>query len=179
MTLSDNQIARLCNPQHKPMISPFIGKKSSKEGGPSFGLSSYGYDIRLGDDFIIITADLVDPKHPDEIEHEHLHSSIPFILAPGAFILGSSIERFIMPSTVTGFVKDKSTYARCGIAVQNTVIEAGWEGILTLEISNHSESKVLLYPGEGIAQIMFDEGLPPSNVYNGKYQNQTGVTLPR
>lgn len=179
MILNDHQIYKLCKDRKQPMLDPYVEVKSST--GLTFGPSSFGYDIRLGNIFIKYDRNnqCVDPKDVSQVGYFEVNSTVPVILDPGDFVLGHSLEKFTMPHTVTGFVKDKSTYARCGIAIQNTVIEAGWEGILTIEISNHNCCPVKLYPGEGIAQVIFHEGKYPSAAYKGKYQNQTGVTLPR
>ena len=122
----------------------------------SFGLSACGYDIRL------------DQSTGYFNDHQRA-----YFLAPGEFVLASSLEEFNMPKDVVGIVHDKSTWARKGIAVQNTVIEPGWRGYLTLELTNHSDQTVKIHPGDPIAQILFhrldqETELP----YTGKYQDQ-------
>ena len=102
-----------------------------------------------------------------------------FILRSGEFVLAHTLETFKIPDNVTGLIKDKSTYARLGVAVQNTVLEAGWYGQPTLDISNHSPRPVVLLVGWGVAQIQFYQGEPCNSPYVGKYQGQGGVTLPR
>lgn len=180
--LSDKQIASLCKPRRfgpPPMLDPYVGTKHLF--GLTYGPSSFGYDIRLGKIFIKYhpNGTIIDPKDISTAEYLEYESVVPFAMAPGDFILAHSLETFNMPPDVTGIVHDKSTYARCGISVQNTVIEAGWSGVFTLEITNHNCCPVQLYPGEGIAQIIFYRGETPRTEYFGKYQNQTGVTLPR
>jgi dCTP deaminase len=130
--------------RHRGIITPF--HERTVVNGMTFGLSCHGYDIRIA---------------------ERLY------LEPGNFVLASSIERFDMPDDICGIVHDKSTWARCGIACQNTVIEAGWRGYLTLEISNHSDMPQQIAAGSPIAQIVFhmlDE--PTEQPYAGKYQDQ-------
>ncbi len=127
------------------MIRPAYLEKM-KAYGKSYGLSSAGYDIRNGEDTPI---------------------------SAGGFALLVSWERFVMPNNLIAFVHDKSTWARLGLALQNTVIEPGWEGWLTLEATNHSELDVLVHAGEPIAQIVFHQlSSPPLNTYTGKYQMQ-------
>lgn len=191
MLLSDIEIRKLCTggPDMKPqnyligMIHPFAEALKQK-GVVSYGLSSYGYDVRLGDDFIRYKpgGGVIDPLAVSEYDGERVTVDHPFALEPGGFLLGVTVEYIRMPPNVTGLVKDKSTYARCGIALQNTVLEAGWHGQVTLEITNHSNRPVLLRPGEGIAQILFHPGEDCETTYaarGGKYQGQQGVTLPR
>jgi dCTP deaminase len=180
MILSDEDIARLSY-KEPPLIMPYLKDKVSE--GVSYGPSSFGYDIRLGYNAAVYKHDrnVIDPKGVLEDQvHRLRFGDSPFELPPGGFILSHSVEFFNLPPYITGLVKDKSTYARCGIAVQNTVLEAGWCGQVTLEITNHANRPVKLYPGEGIAQVIFMKGqhacLEP---YRGKYQNQVGVTLPR
>lgn len=188
MILNDKQIKKLCL-FDKPMISPYYEKKNYSHG-ISFGPSSYGYDIRLGNVFKDIShvknkwgesCTIIEPENPGRITWTtHTVDSVPFIIAPNSYVLAVSTEKFNMPHNITGLVKDKSTYARLGIAVQNTVIEAGWEGYLTLEITNHSKYKVVLHPLTGIAQILFFKGEPCENPYSptGKYQNQPNEPTP-
>lgn len=147
--LSAQSIERLCI--EYGMLSPFADR--TRHEGVTFGLSAAGYDVRIEFD-------------RDRSKKEHL-------LSPGEFMLASTIERFRMPSNLVGIVHDKSTWARRGIVAQNTVIEPGWEGLLTLELTNHGTEPVLLKRGMGIAQILFhrlDE--PTKRPYEGKYQDQ-------
>jgi dCTP deaminase len=178
MILSDFEIER------RRMIRPFVGKKT---GTPSHGVSSYGYDIRLGSEFKIYSSNqpgTLDPSKPSELrEGTHYfkeNCTGAYRLPPGGFVLAHSMEVITMPRDIVAMVKDKSTYARLGVSLQNTVLEPGWTGQITLEISNHNTRPVLLLIGEGIAQLMFWKGKPCHTPYgNGKYQGQTGVVMPR
>jgi dCTP deaminase len=144
MILPADSIAKLCDATLRyPMLVPFHDR--TREHGVTFGLSSAGYDIRTEQDLD---------------------------LPPSKFILASSIEYFNMPLNILGIVHDKSTWARCGIAVQNTVIEPGWRGYLTLEITNHGQEHVQVKAGSGIAQIIFHKLIHSADVYEGKYQDQ-------
>jgi dCTP deaminase len=187
--LSDREIRRYAT--EFGMISPF--QERLKEAGQiSSGLSSYGYDARLGHEFAVYDEAMQYPRTPplDPLRvHEHdvqrfiAQPGRPFVLRAKGFVLAKTIEYIKMPPHVTGLVKDKSTYARCGIHVQNTVLEAGWEGEVTLEISNYLNRDVLLWPGQGIVQILFEESKDLCETSyaarSGKYQGQTGVTLPK
>lgn len=184
--LCDGEIIQNCSSKGKDlrnMIMPFIPEKVEEKGNPSYGLSSYGYDIRLGHKFIKLRypgemefPNVIDPANSlHEIEKEEFSVEEFHIIFPGEFILAHSLEYFNMPINVTGLVKDKSTYARCGIALQNTVLEAGWCGQITLEISNHGPRPVKLRCGTGIAQVLFFRGEFCLNPYDGKYQGDTGV----
>lgn len=171
------------------MITPFVSRKT---GNPSHGLSSAGYDIRLGDEFIYFADPVIDPCFGDEISppppivlgdlknHGGTTKSTKtdnYVLRPGSFVLAHSLEVFEIPTDVIGFVYDKSTLARIGLALQNTVLEPGWKGQITLEISNHGECDVILQPGVGIAQVLLfrlDEDCEKP-YGDGKYQNQEGV----
>ena len=163
------------------MIEPFLDYQVS-EGKISYGLSSMGYDVRISDEYRIFTnvnSSLVDPKNFSDdnfIERKGSHCIIP----PNSFALASSLEYFKMPRNVTGLVTAKSTYARCGLGVPPTVLEAGWEGVLVLEFSNHTSNSIRLYANAGAAQILFFQGEQPDVSYadrDGKYQGQTGITL--
>lgn len=181
MILADGNIIEYAKRDN--MILPFENGKIKKDGKPSYGLSSYGYDIRLAHNFIKLRypeemdfPNVIDPaKSLHEIEKEEFSVDEFQILFPGEFILAHSLEFFNMPINITGLVKDKSTYARCGIALQNTVLEAGWKGQITLEISNHGPRPVKLYCGFGIAQVLFFKGEFCLNPYDGKYQGDLGV----
>jgi dCTP deaminase len=156
----------------------------------SFGLSSFGYDIRLSpDDFRIfrhIPGTVVDPKNfnPENLERTELHTDVNgkyFILPAHSYGLGVALERLEIPDNITVICIGKSTYARCGIIANVTPAEAAWRGYLTLELSNASSADCRIYASEGIVQLMFLEGEPCAVNYEarqGKYQDQVkGVTL--
>lgn len=182
MILNDMNIRALAT--RAGMITPFVESKKEK-GIISYGLSSFGYDVRLGDEFKVLrlhTEKEVDPLRPNEKEWRTFKADDVFTIEPKQFVLAHTIESFDMPRDITGFVTDKSTYARCGITLQNTVIEAGWKGVLTLELFNQLDRPVFLYPGQGIAQVIFEQGTACQKSYadgSAKYQNQTGVTIGR
>jgi dCTP deaminase len=166
----------------KGMIEPF-NKEQIREGVISYGISSYGYDMRIADEFKIFTNinnTIVDPKGFD------IKSFIDFkgdvcIVPPNSFVLGRSVEYFRIPREVLVICLGKSTYARCGIVINVTPLEPEWEGYVTIEISNTSPLPAKIYANEGIAQLLFVEG---SEVCKksyadkaGKYQAQKGITL--
>ena len=179
MILNDKQIKKLAEEQE--MISPFVGESISK--GISHGLNSYGYDLRCGSEFKIFTnikGATADPKNFSEDNFITIKNEQSILIPPNSFALAASLEYFRMPRNVTGLVTAKSTYARCGLGVPPTVLEAGWEGVLVLEFSNHTSNSIRLYANSGAAQILFFQGEPPKVSYadrNGKYQNQIGITL--
>lgn len=166
------------------MITPFE-EKLVREGVVSYGLSSFGYDIRLADEFKIFTniySVIVDPKNFDQrsfIEHKGDYCLIP----PNSFILARSYEYIKMPPNVFAICVGKSTYARCGLIVNVTPLEPEWEGYITMEISNTTPLPAKVYAREGIAQLIFLEGQePPEMTYNsrkGKYQKQQGIQPPK
>jgi dCTP deaminase len=151
----------------------------------SYGVSSYGYDIRVGNRFKIFTnlySTVVDPKQfrPEAyVDFEGDQCIIP----PNSFVLAESVEMIRMPRSVTALVLCKSTYIRAGVLIPTTVLEAGWEGTITLEIGNMTPLPAKIYANEGIAQVLFFEGDEACDVSyadrKGKYQNQSGVVLPR
>jgi len=151
------------------IIDPFVSELVREENGRkvvSYGLSSYGYDIRLDDDVYVFDRNefgIVDPKKFDKsllrrlkVHRERLERFV--VIPPNSYVLGSSVERFNVPRGMNGICVGKSTYARCGIIVNVTPLESEWEGVLTIEISNSSQSYVKVYVGEGIAQVMFIAG---------------------
>lgn len=165
------------------MISPFV-KNQRGEGVISYGLSSYGYDIRITDRFKVFTPTyvptmpVVDPKAFDERAFQDVTGDV-CIIPPNSFVLGQSVEYIKMPKNVTGIVLCKSTYIRCGVLIPTTVLEAGWEGEITLEIANVTPLPARIYANEGIAQVLFFEGEPCMVDYaarGGKYQHQRGIT---
>jgi dCTP deaminase len=166
------------------MIEPFSDKQV-REGIISYGLSSYGYDVRIADEFKIFTNinhTIVDPKDFDP------RSFVDFkgeqcIIPPNSFALARTVEYFRIPRDVIVVCVGKSSYARCGIIVNVTPLEPEWEGIVTLEVSNTTPLPARIYAGEGIAQMLFfqsDEACETSYAdKKGKYQAQKGLTLPR
>ena len=166
------------------MIEPFVdGQK--RDGFISYGVSSYGYDIRVADEFKIFTnvhSRIVDPKSFDPNSMVDFKGDV-CIIPPNSFVLARSVETVRMPRTVTGLVLCKSTYIRAGVLIPTTVLEAGWEGVITLEIGNVTPLPAKVYANEGIAQVLFFEGDEAPEVSyaerKGKYQHQTGVVLPR
>lgn len=169
------------------MIEPFVPRQVSTIGQHqlkvvSYGLSSFGYDIRASDEFKIFTninSTVIDPKLFDEKSFISFQGDV-CIAPPNSFVLARSEEHIRMPRNVSGLMTNKSTYARCGIVSPPTVLEAGWEGYITVEISNTTPLPAKIYAMEGIAQILFFEGEPPDISYadrQGKYQHQVGITL--
>jgi len=166
------------------MIEPFE-EKQIKKGVISYGLSSYGYDIRLSDEFKIFTNvfnSIIDPKNFDPKSFVD-YKGETCVIPPNSFILGRSIEYIRMPRKILGICIGKSTYARCGIIVNITPIEAEWEGEITIEISNTTPLPVKVYAYEGIAQLIFfesDEECEESyKDKKGKYDKQLGIVLPK
>lgn len=175
--------------QENRMIEPFASQQvRQNEAGEriiSYGTSSYGYDIRCSNEFKIFTninSAIVDPKNFDD------GSFVDFtgdecIIPPNSFALARTVEYFRIPRDVLTICVGKSTYARCGIIVNVTPFEPEWEGYVTLEFSNTTTLPAKVYAGEGVAQVLFlgaDEVCETSyRDRGGKYQNQTGVTLPK
>lgn len=167
------------------MIEPFVDGQV-RDGVISYGLSSYGYDIRIANEFRIFTPGLgdltvVDPKHFDARSMVDFRGDV-CVIPPNSFILARTIEYFRIPRNVLTVCLGKSTYARCGLIVNVTPFEPEWEGYVTLEISNTTPLPAKVYANEGIAQVLFFEGDPPEMSYadkKGKYQGQTGITLPK
>jgi len=166
------------------MISPFSEELIAKDI-VSYGLSSYGYDIRVADEFKIFTninAEVVDPKDFDENNVVDFKGDI-CIVPPNSFALARTIEYFRMPSDTLAICLGKSTYARCGIIVNVTPFEPGFEGHITIEISNTTPLPAKIYANEGIAQVLFLQGDEQCETTyadrRGKYQSQTGITLPK
>ncbi len=179
MLKSSVWIKEIC--EKNEMITPFAGK-SVRSGVISYGLGPYGYDIRLDKTYkkLIASSTRLDPHNISEnIYSENCENEI--LIKPQTSILGKSFEYFKIPENILGLVFGKSTYARCGILINVTPLEPGWEGFLTISISNVSGNEVCLYPDEGIAQVIFFEGdSAPLHSYSdlkGKYQKQNGVTI--
>lgn len=160
----------------------------------SYGTSSYGYDIRLsGAEFKVfspIGAREIDPKHfnercliPAEMNVDITTRAWYWVIPPHSYALGVTLERFSMPSNVLGICVGKSTYARCGLVVNTTPLEPGWEGNLVLEFANNANLPIRLYVNEGIAQVIFFESNEPCLTSyadrSGKYQHQVGITSAR
>jgi dCTP deaminase len=166
------------------MISPFC-EKQVREGVVSYGLSSYGYDLRVADEFKIFTnvnSAIVDPKHFDERSFVSVESDV-CIVPPNSFALARSVEYFKIPRDVLSICLGKSTYARCGIIVNVTPFEPEWEGFVTLEISNTTPLPAKIYANEGLCQILFFQSDEPCETSyadkHGKYQAQKGIVLPK
>jgi dCTP deaminase len=170
------------------LIEPFEpGQVRTTERGPaiSYGTSSYGYDVRCAEEFKVFTninAVIVDPKAFDESSFVSIQGP-ECIIPPNSFALARTIEHFRIPRSILTICLGKSTYARCGIIVNVTPLEPEWEGHITLEFSNTTPLPARIYANEGVAQVLFlesDEVCETSyRDRNGKYQGQTGVTLPR
>jgi len=170
------------------MIDPFMETQVREVDGKkviSYGTSSYGYDIRVSDTFRVFTnvyGAVVDPKAFDSKGMVEIQDDV-CLIPPNSFALALSVERFRIPRNVLTLCVGKSTYARCGIIVNVTPFEPGWEGRAVLEISNTTPLPARVYANEGIAQVLFFESETPCAVSyadrDGKYQGQSGMTLPR
>ena len=168
---------------HK-MIEPFEDKQV-RGNSISYGVSSYGYDARVGNEFKIFTnvnTEIVDPKNFKPTNFITKNTS-ECIIPPNSFVLARTVEKFKIPNDNLVICLGKSTYARCGIIVNVTPLEPGWEGYVTLEFSNTTPLPAKIYANEGVAQFIFLKGNEkPDTTYadrNGKYMGQTGVTLPK
>ncbi|MGE5443214.1 MAG: dCTP deaminase [Ignavibacteriales bacterium] len=169
--------------EHK-MIEPFVEEQMTG-GVISYGLSAYGYDIRVSNEFKVFTNvynTVVDPKGFDEKSFVSIKSDI-CIIPPNSFALARTVEYFRIPRSVITLCVGKSTYARCGIIVNVTPFEPEWEGFVTLEISNTTPLPAKIYANEGIAQVLFFEADEVCQVSyadkKGKYQKQVGITPPK
>jgi len=178
----DRWIREMCR-KHQ-MIEPFE-ENQVREGVISYGVSSYGYDVRIADEFKIFTnvnSTIVDPKNIDSASMVDFKGPVA-IVPPNSFALGRTIEYFRIPRNVLTICLGKSTYARCGIITNVTPFEPEWEGHVTLEISNTTPLPARIYANEGIAQVLFfesDEVCETSyRDRKGKYQAQRGITLPK
>ena len=170
------------------MISPFVEQQVRRVDDRrviSYGLSSFGYDIRVSNKFRIFTniyGTIVDPKEFDPKGLVEIESDV-CVIPPNSFALALSIETFRIPRNVLTICVGKSTYARCGIIVNVTPFEPGWEGQAVLEISNTTNLPAKVYANEGLAQVLFFESDTPCETSyadrKGKYQNQKGITLPQ
>lgn len=171
------------------MIEPFVDGqiKKSDTGGPviSYGLSSYGYDLRVSNEFKVFTnvfGSVVDPKQFDDRSFVDMETDV-CVVPPNSFALARSVEYFRIPRDVLTICVGKSTYARCGIIVNVTPFEPEWEGHVTLEISNTTPLPARIYANEGLAQVVFFLGSETCETSYadraGKYMRQRGITIPR
>jgi len=180
--LSDKWIKEMVRTNN--MISPFENKQV-RDNKISYGLSSFGYDARVSNEFKIFTninSEIVDPKN-FKINNFISKKGDECIIPPNSFVLSSTVEYFRIPNDVMVICLGKSTYARCGIIVNVTPLEPGWEGYVTLEFSNTTPLPAKIYANEGVSQFVFLKGNEkPDITYadrNGKYMKQSGVTLPK
>ena len=183
---SDKWIRRMA--QEHGMIEPFVERQIRGEGDErviSYGVSSYGYDVRCADEFKVFTninSAIVDPKNFDPNSFVEVNNDF-CIIPPNSFALARTVEYFRIPRSVMTVCLGKSTYARCGIIVNVTPFEPEWEGYVTLEFSNTTPLPAKIYANEGVAQVLFfeaDEVCETSyRDRGGKYQGQVGVTLPK
>tara|TARA_Y100001970_G_C13959830_1_gene712558 strand:- start:309 stop:863 length:555 start_codon:yes stop_codon:yes gene_type:complete len=180
--LSDKWIRKMAI--ENQMISPFEDKQI-RGNKISYGLSSFGYDARVSNEFKIFTdvnSEIVDPKNfkPSNFVTKTVSECV---IPPNSFVLASTVEHFKIPKDILVICLGKSTYARCGIIVNVTPLEPGWEGHVTLEFSNTTPLPAKIYANEGVAQFIFLKGNEkPETTYSdrkGKYMGQTGVTLPK
>jgi dCTP deaminase len=179
---SDRWIQRMAREQR--MIEPFSDRQV-REGVISYGVSSYGYDVRIARDFKIFTninSTIVDPKNFDSRSFVDFEGDV-CVIPPNSFALARTVEYFRIPRNVLVIALGKSTYARCGIILNVTPLEPEWEGIVTLEVSNTTPLPAKIYAEEGIAQMLFFESDEPCDVSyadkKGKYQGQQALTLPK
>ena len=178
----DNWIKKMAL-EHR-MIEPFVDAQV-RAGVISYGVSSYGYDIRVADEYKIFTnvfSTIVDPKNFDPksmVDYKGDNCVIP----PNSFVLARTVEYFRIPRQVLTICLGKSSYARCGLIVNVTPFEPEWEGYVTLEISNTTPLPARIYSNEGIAQVLFFEGDAPCDISyadkKGKYQKQQSIQLPK
>ena len=182
MIKSDKWIRRMA--EEEGMISPFVAGQV-KDGVISYGLSSYGYDIRVSDEFKIFTnvhSAVVDPKHFNSKSFIDYRGEV-CVIPPNSFVLAQTVEYFKIPRNVLTICVGKSTYARCGLIVNVTPFEPEWEGYVTLEISNTTPLPARVYANEGIAQVLFFESDEICEISyadrQGKYQRQQSIMLPR
>ena len=174
--------------QERGMIEPYVPHQIAsveEKRIVSYGTSSYGYDVRCSTEFKIFTninAAVVDPKAFDDSSFIEFQGDV-CIIPPNSFVLARTIEYFRIPRNVLTICLGKSTYARCGIIVNVTPFEPEWEGYVTLEFSNTTPLPAKIYANEGVAQVLFFESEEECEISykdrKGKYQGQTGVTLPR
>jgi len=178
----DHWITKMAK-EHK-MIEPFV-EEQVRNGSISYGVSAYGYDIRVSNEFKVFTNiynSVVDPKNFDDKSFVEINDDICMI-PPNSFALARTVEYFRIPRSVITLCVGKSTYARCGIIVNVTPFEPEWEGYVTLEISNTTPLPAKIYANEGIAQVLFFESDEICDISyadkKGKYQKQVGITPPK
>ena len=183
MTIQSDKWIRNMAKSHE-MINPFE-ENQIRDNKISYGLSSYGYDARVSNEFKIFTnvnSEVVDPKNFKQSNFISKKVS-ECIIPPNSFVLASTVEYFKIPNDIMVICLGKSTYARCGIIVNVTPLEPGWEGYVTLEFSNTTPLPAKIYANEGAAQFIFLKGNEkPEITYadrDGKYMKQKGVTLPK
>lgn len=198
MILNDAQI---CDLAEGGMISPFVAESVKGPGGTSHGLSSCGVDIRLGDEWVVFRKPAlwrrllgrgglrrhvnppIDPEKPLETWRTRRWRAPKVVVPAGGFLLAHSLETVAFPRHVSAELKDKSTLARLGLSIQNTIMEPGWSGQITIEIHNSGPQDVLLRAGQGIGQLIFVPLSAPCRVSYadraGKYMHQVGTVLPR
>ena len=175
----------------KGMIEPFADRQMRKVDGAaqkyvvSYGVSSYGYDLRVSNEFKIFTnihSSIIDPKQFSDDSFVNFVGDV-CVVPPNSFVLARSVEYFRIPRNILTICLGKSTYARCGIIVNVTPFEPEWEGHVTIEISNTTPLPAKIYANEGIAQVIFFEATDPCEISyadrQGKYMGQKGITLPR
>ncbi len=169
--------------EHK-MIEPFVDEQV-RNGSISYGVSAYGYDIRVSNEFKVFTNvhnTVVDPKNFDDRSFVEINADV-CIIPPNSFALARTVEYFRIPRSTITLCVGKSTYARCGIIVNVTPFEPEWEGYVTLEISNTTPLPAKIYANEGIAQVLFFESDEICDISyadkKGKYQKQVGITPPK
>src|SRR6266403_1918856 len=179
---SDRWIRRMAT--ERRMIEPFA-ENQARAGVISYGVSSYGYDMRVAPEFKIFTnvmSSIVDPKNFDSNSFVEFEGPI-CIVPPNSFALARSVEYFRIPRNVVTITVGKSTYARCGIITNVTPFEPEWEGFVTLEISNTTPLPAKIYANEGLCQVLFFESDEECEISykdkKGKYQAQQGIVLPR
>ncbi len=183
MSVKSDKWIRRMSLEHK-MIEPFEDSQV-RDGVISYGVSSYGYDMRVADEFRIFTnvnSTIVDPKHFDSKSFVEFKGPV-CIVPPNSFALARSVEYFRIPRSVLTICVGKSTYARCGIIVNVTPFEPEWEGFVTLEISNTTPLPAKIYANEGLCQVVFFESDETCAISykdkKGKYQSQQGIVLPK
>jgi dCTP deaminase len=182
MTVKSDRWIRRMALEHR-MIEPFVERQVRT--GISYGLSSFGYDIRVADEFKVFTgvnATVIDPKHLDPGSFVDVRADV-CIIPPNSFVLARTVEYFRIPRDVLTLCLGKSTYARCGVIINVTPFEPEWEGTATMEISNTTPLPAKIYANEGIAQVIFLQSDEPCETSyadkRGKYQAQVAVTPPK